>query len=103
MTDIPPESISLVLKRYDLTTFDDTGIIIGNIVKINGRTSGNITVYDTNLKQGHIYKYQCVIINKFGKETVGSNELIIEYKPIVSNIINTTITNPIITTNNNSE
>ena len=97
--NIPPEPISLKLLRLDLTLFEKTPTLIGQQIQLTGRGSSSISVIDSTVKNGHVYKYICEFLTKTGKIEYASNQLIVEYITVNNNIVNTTVSTPTVNQN----
>jgi hypothetical protein len=97
--DIPPGPITMMLLRYDLSLFEQSPTMIGDVVLLNGRGSAPLIVTDNSVKSGHIYEYICKLVYRDGQSVFASNNLVVEYLPVTSNVVNTLTSNPIITQN----
>lgn len=93
--DIPAGAILVSLYRRDLTNHQkQRELIVKPEVISNEETSSAIFFTDNDVKNNHIYEYQVDIMYKEGDSVTASNNLIIEYNPIVSNVVNTVLSKP---------
>lgn len=95
INDIPSGPIALKLQKRNLSNHQKTFDLVGNdIFLLDGTSNAPLSIDDTDVKQNRIYEYRVVLLYKDGDEEVGSNNLIVEFSPKVSNIATTTITSP---------
>lgn len=99
LRDFPPEPIALRLLRKDLTIKEQEYTQIGNITLIRDDTNIPITFEDTDVKSDRIYDYSVELIYKDGNVVFASNNLVVEYNPVSSNILQLTVTEPEIVQN----
>ncbi len=91
LQNVPVGVVALSLLKRDLTSKQ-----IERYVGKPLQTTGQGSVYrivDAAVSSGRIYLYRCKMIYKDGSEESGSNELIINYVPEKTNVINTRILN----------
>lgn len=100
--DIPPNAISLTIKRRNLSINQKNYEIINSSnILLNLKGDNTLSIEDNNIFPGRIYEYSAFLTYRDGSVVNGSNTCIIEYSPIVSNIVNTTISQPRLISNDN--
>ena len=91
------------LFRRDLSIKQKVFDIVGNdITLLDSNSNAPIFIDDTNVKTNRIYEYQVAFLYKDGTETKASNNLIVNYTPVVSNVATTTISDPQIVQNDDA-
>ena len=94
LRDFPPEPIALRLLRRDLTINEQEDTQIGDVVLTDTDTNIPIFFEDTTVKEGRIYQYTIEFIYKDGNVENAANNLVIEYCPVVSNIVQLEVSEP---------
>jgi hypothetical protein len=93
--ELPPNAIAVQLQRRNLSRGQKKAEVVGNgSILLNLKGDNAITVDDTAVSKGRIYEYSVLITYKDGATIPGANTLVIEYSPVVSNIVSTTISQP---------
>lgn len=94
LKDFPPEPIALKLLRKNLSINESIATQIGEIKLIEADTNIPLIFEDTNVKTDRIYEYTVNFIYKDGTVETAANNLIIEYDPVSSNILQLNISEP---------
>lgn len=93
--DIPSGVCQVVLLKKNLTIHDTSFTIITKPVFItNQETGAPIFITDNDVQPDRTYEYQVKLVYTTSEEVFGANNLIITYKPITANIVNTDISKP---------
>ncbi|MFA6049715.1 MAG: hypothetical protein WC761_00690 [Candidatus Paceibacterota bacterium] len=93
--DIPSGPIALKLLKRNLSIHQKNfDVVTGDLFLLDGKSNAPLSIDDGNVKQGRIYEYQVALIYKDGDQEIGSNNLVVNYNPVVSNIVTTTVLNP---------
>lgn len=95
--NIPAGPVSLKLLRRDLTLFEKDFTLVGNTTyAIDSSSDTPIIINDKSVKSNRIYEYIVKYIFRQGDEATATSNLILEYIPISSNIINTSVTDLVV-------
>lgn len=91
--DVPPGPIALRLLKRDLTINDQEFTIVASggedslTTLIEADSNAPIVIEDTAVKSDRIYEYRVLFIFADGSEEFGANNLITEFSPIASSIL----------------
>lgn len=92
--DIPPDVIALELLRRDLSIKQKQfSRVKSTVFLINSTSNTPIIVDDPDVKPNRIYEYIVKYIFKNGDIEIASNNLVIEFDPILSNILSLSLSN----------
>lgn len=94
LKDFPPEPIAVRLLRKDRSINESTGTQVGKIILIEADSNIPLVFEDTNVKEDRIYEYTVDFIYKDGTVETAANNLIVEYEPVSSNILQLNISEP---------
>jgi len=89
--NIPSEPISLEVHRRDASTKSSFSLV--ETVYLEQDSARPVQVEDVRLKPGRIYEYKCKLLFADGAKIWAGNNLIVEYTPLESNIVNVDIQN----------
>jgi len=92
--DFPSGPCAVKLHRKDKTINEQDFSQIGNITLLNDETNSSMTFEDKDVLPNRIYEYRVILVYPSGTEEISANNLIIEFNPVVSNIMNLTVTEP---------
>ena len=91
--DVPPGVCLVSLFRKNLSTYEKEFTQALRATQVtNSEMCAPIFLVDSNVQNDRIYEYQVRLLFPDGKVENATNNLIIKFEPIVTNIINTTIT-----------
>lgn len=90
-----PAGVCLVtIYKKDLTFKKEKTIVGKPIIVNNQENSAPLLINDSDVKSGRIYEYECEMLYLQGSRRIGTTKVTIKYQPIISNIMNTTISTP---------
>lgn len=98
--DIVPGPIAIRLLRRDLTIKQKNFSIVTSGAEDSGTTlleegsNTPIVIEDPNVKENRIYEYKLLLIFPEGDQEEAANNLIVEFTPIVSNILDLQLGEP---------
>jgi hypothetical protein len=96
LRDFPPEPIALRLLRKDRTIKEQENTQIGDVTLTDRDTNAPLFFEDTTVKEDRIYEYNVEFFYKDGATEFAATNLIVEYCPVVSNIVQLEISEPIV-------
>lgn len=97
LKNIPAGPVALKLLKRDLSLYEKEYTLVGNTTyAIDSSSDAPIIINDKAVKPNRIYEYIVKYIFRQGDEIVASANLVVEYTPVSSNIINTTIQNLVV-------
>ena len=101
--DYPSTAVAMKLFRRDLSIKQKAFDIVGNdVTLLDSNSNAPIFIDDTAVKTNRIYEYQVAFLYRDGTETRASNNLIVNYTPVVNNVATTTISDPQIIQNDDA-
>jgi hypothetical protein len=92
--EVPADVVAVQVLRRDDTLKETAYSIVGDdVTQVNPQdTEALYVVTDNNVKTGHVYEYTCGLVYKNGTVTRSGNA-IVEFVPLVENLVDTRIEN----------
>lgn len=98
--DVPPGVSIVRLYRKDMTIHERTRTLVTTPSLITDEeTLSPIFVTDNDVKTNRIYEYQVELLYPDGDIETGSSNLVIEYNPISANVVDTSVSKPVVVQN----
>lgn len=98
--DVPPGVALVELYRRDLTIHEKEFTLATKPTFVSNEDSlAPIFLTDNDIKTDRIYEYQVRLVYPDGDTEVGSNNLVIKYNPITANVVDTTVSTPVVVQN----
>lgn len=98
--DIPAGVCLVRLLKRDATIFEQTFTLAGQPTFMsNEETTAPIFITDTQVKPNRTYEYRLELVYVDGDVEVGTNNLVITFNPITANIVDTSMSTPVVIQN----
>lgn len=92
--DYPIGPCALILKKKNKSIKEQTYSQVGNVAVINEESNATITFEDKDVLDGKIYEYIVVLVYPGGTQEISATNLLLEFNPVISNIMNLNVTEP---------
>jgi len=98
--DIPSGVCLVSLLKRNLTIFEeDFSLVVKSSLITNEETSAPLFLTDNDVQEDRIYEYQVQLLYPDGSIERGANNLIIKYEPVTANIVETSLSKPLVVQN----
>lgn len=95
--DIPPGVCLVKLYRRELTVAASPYVLVTAPSLITNQESlAPIFITDNSVKNNRIYEYQTELLYPDGDIEVGASNLVIKFDPITANVVDTTVSKPVV-------
>lgn len=100
--DIPPGVCLISIYKKNIGNYQKLREIVAKPVLVsNQENQSPVFIFDSLVKNGKIYEYECELLFEDGLKIVSGNKLCVKYQPAIANIVKTTITTPEVTQKGN--